>query len=386
MSVFKVKNSPYYQFDFQLDGHRFHGSTKRTARRDAEAFEKDERKRAAQQLAQTKASSASLKFDDVAGRYWEEVGKHHSGADNTWRDLGRLVDYFGSTKLLTEITDNDVAKLVAWRRGHRVIRSKKQARNPETAQLISNATVNRSTTEVLHKLFTRAKTAWSVKFEHEPDWAIHKLPEPEERVRELIGDEGDRIDAATRADYAPFFAFARLSGLRLNECLLKWSEVDWGARQIRKPGKGGKLVTTPITPAVREILWPLQGQHHEYVFTYVAKRTRGGREKGKRYPLTFSGVKTNWRRLRRRAGVNDFRFHDFRHDLGTKLLRSTGNLKLVQKVLNHRNIKTTVRYAHVHDAEVAAALEQHAESQNKSQTAASAEAQPTEKASGKRTA
>ena len=32
------------------------------------------------------------------------------------------------------------------------------------------------------------------------------------------------------------------------ECLLRWSEVDWGAGQIRKLGKGGRLVTRPITP------------------------------------------------------------------------------------------------------------------------------------------
>ena len=70
-----------------------------------------------------------------------------------------------------------------------------------------------------------------------------------------------------------------------------------------------------------------------YVFTYVPQRTRDGRMQGERHPLTHSGVKTTWRRLRKRAGVDGFRFHDFRHDFGTKLLRETGNLKLVQKAL-----------------------------------------------------
>jgi integrase len=59
----------------------------------------------------------------------------------------------------------------------------------------------------------------------------------------------------------------------------------------------------------------------------------------------------------RTAGVKDFRFHDFRHDLATKLLRATGNLKTVQKALSHADIKTTTRYAHVLDEEVAAAME-----------------------------
>ncbi len=99
----------------------------------------------------------------------------------------------------------------------------------------------------------------------------------------------------------------------------------------------------------------------------VANRGRGsGRIKGQRYPITVSGLKTLWRRIRNAAGVSDFRFHDFRHDFRTKLLRQTGNLKLVQRALNHADIKTTTRYAHVIDDDVAAALERVSESRKKS--------------------
>jgi integrase len=74
--------------------------------------------------------------------------------------------------------------------------------------------------------------------------------------------------------------------------------------------------------------------------------------------MTVCGAKSQWRRLRDKAGVENFRFHDIRHDVGTKLLRDTGNLKLVQRALNHADIKATTRYAHVLDEEVANALEQ----------------------------
>jgi integrase len=172
-----------------------------------------------------------------------------------------------------------------------------------------------------------------------------------------------------RDDYEPLFAFARSTGFRQRECVtLRWSEVNWQTRRIMKDGKGDERVTAPITDAVREILWPLRGHHPEFVFTYIAHRTRDGRVKGQRYPLTLSGVKTRWRRTRKAAGVTDFRFHDFRHDFGTKLLRETGNLKLVQRALNHADIKTTARYAHVLDEEVAAALERVAQSRNKSRS------------------
>jgi integrase len=127
-------------------------------------------------------------------------------------------------------------------------------------------------------------------------------------------------------------------------------------------------VTVPITPTIRNIIWPLQGHHPEFVFTYVTKSTRDGHSKGARCPLTYRGVGSMWRRLRKRAGVTGFRFHDFRHDFGTKLLRETGNLKLVQRALNHADLKTTSRYAHVLDDEVADAMERVSESLKKSQT------------------
>lgn len=366
MSIYKPKNSPFYHFDFQWRGRRFFGSTERTSRREAEAVERGERERV-QLEASRPAPGPELSLDVAAGRYWQEIGQHHAGSDTTRRDLARLIGYFGATKLLSEITDDDVAKLVAWRRGHTVARHRKPGTKAKACDpLVSNATVNRSTTEVLKKLFTRAKRGWRIEFQNEPRWGEHKLREPEERVRELVGDEGDRLEAATRVDYAAFFDFARASGLRLRECFLAWPEVNWEAGQIIKKGKRGKTVTAPITSAVREILWPLRGHHPHHVFTYVATRTRNGRIKGQRYPLTYNGVKSLWKRIRNAAGVSGFRFHDFRHDLGTKLLRATGNLKLVQRVLNHSNIKTTTRYAHVLDDEVAAALQSHAESRKNS--------------------
>ena len=91
--------------------------------------------------------------------------------------------------------------------------------------------------------------------------------------------------------------------------------------------------------------------------------------KGRRYPLTVNGAKSMWRRLKDKAGIEGFRFHDIRHDVGTKLLRDTGNLKLVQKALNHADIKTTTRYAHVLDEEVAKALDSFQKSRKKSRRA-----------------
>src|SRR5262249_19279004 len=283
-------------YDFWCRGHRFQASTKTTNKREARKIEATAREKAKQHVAQIEAAKTSLKLQDVATRYWNEVGEHHKGSANTWHKLGQLMTFFGPNCLLTEIVDSDVAALIAWRRGH-----------PGKRGLLSPFAVN-DTTEQLKKLFTRTKNL-GVQFECEPQWRRHWLKEPEERVRELVGDEAARIETATRDDYLPFVRFAQATGMRLNECLLKWSEVDWAANQIRKRGKGGRLVPKPITSTIRQILWPLQGHHPEFVFTFVATRTREGRIKGERYPITYNGLKSHWRYLRKQAGVSDFRWH-----------------------------------------------------------------------------
>jgi integrase len=363
MSIWKPRNSPLYRFDFWLGGHRFHGPTECTTRKEAKAVEAVEREKARALVKAMKRSRASLLIDDVAARLWNDSAQHDADADATSTNIARIVNYFGKAKPLTDIDHNEAKKMVAWRRGHHI-------KDREKAPLISNATVNRSTTKVLQRIFTFAKGEGAM-FEREPKWTELVLPEPLERVRELQDDEATALDDAMRADYGPFFEFVRASGLRQKECVtLRWTEVNFGTRQIVRIGKGGRRVVFPITDGIREILFPLQSQHPDFVFTYVAVygNKRLGRVRGQRYPLTINGTKTAWQRMRASAGVKDFRFHDYRHDFGTKLLRDSGNLKLVQKAMNHRDIKSTMRYAHVLDEDVAAAVERVARSQKKSHT------------------
>ncbi|WP_213287534.1 site-specific integrase [Bradyrhizobium sp. sGM-13] len=371
MSVYKPKKSPFYHYDFQLRGRRFCGSTESTTRKEAEKFESAEREKAKKLIKATKRSQTSLLIGDVVVRLWNDEAQYDAEPDATWTNLERLVNYFGEATPLTDIDHYKAKNMVSWRRGHRVSRRGKRTKEEERAlPLIANATVNRSVTAVLQRLFRFAKAERAV-FENEPKWGELYLPEPEERVRELMDSEATSLDEAMRADYEPFFAFARACGMRFKECVtLRWSEVNFGTRQIVRTGKGGRRVVFPITDAIREILFPLQGQHPEFVFTYVAKygNRRLGIVRGQRYQLTYNGTKSAWQRIRTSAGVTNFRFHDYRHDFGTKLLRDSGNLKLVQKAMNHRDIKSTLRYAHVLDEDVAAAVERVAKSRKKSRT------------------
>jgi integrase len=359
MSVYKNPKTGLYEYSFTIKRHRVHGSPSTANRREAEAAEQQAKDQLRQRLKAEAANELSLRLDDVTDHYWIDVGQHHAGHDNTWRLLGWLVDHFGKERLITEITHEEVAKMIGQRRLDVVPNSK-------PPRLISPYTVN-DTIEQLKKLFTYC-AARGVEFKTKtmPKWKELWLAEPPERVRELHDDEGDRLDEATRDDWTPLFDFARVTGKRKSECYtLRWDQVHWDTGWIERPGKGGRIVRIKITDTVRAILWPLRGHHPEFVFTYVAQRTtdkiiRGVRYTfvaGRRYPITKSGLNTRWRRTKKDANLTGFRFHDFRHDVATKVLRETGNLKTVQKLLDHSSITTTARYAHVLDDEVADAME-----------------------------
>lgn len=355
MAVRKPEGSRYYIAEFQCEGHRIHKSTKAETKKEAlliEAAWKAQIKEDAKQARST--GNAPITLDTAAGHFWNDKGQHHVNSATTWTDLQRLIARLGKDTRLDQITDKEVAALVSWRRQQTIGgRQKDKAGMP--VPTISNATVNRSTTILLKSVFNHAETLGHL-LPKKPTWKKHMLKEPKERVRELDTHEAVALDASVRDDYALWFEFARLTGLRRNETLIKWSNVNIFAKRITTTGKQGKEVHTPFTPAIAAILKQCEGHHPTYVFTFVCRRPRNGQVKGTRYPITPEGAKTQWRRLRARSGVQNFRFHDIRHDVGTKLLRQTGNLKLVQKALNHSDVKTTTKYAHVLDDEVAAAM------------------------------
>ena len=62
-------------------------------------------------------------------------------------------------------------------------------------------------------------------------------------------------------------------------------------------------------------------------------------------------------RSRTAIEVPDLRLHDLRHTRATRILRNTGDLALTKRALAHRNIATTLKYAHVLDDDVRAGLD-----------------------------
>ncbi len=64
-----------------------------------------------------------------------------------------------------------------------------------------------------------------------------------------------------------------------------------------------------------------------------------------------------WYRVRKRAGIEDVRPHDLRHSFASWAVMRGVPLPTVARLLGHRQVSMTLRYAHVHDKEVEAAAE-----------------------------
>lgn len=140
---------------------------------------------------------------------------------------------------------------------------------------------------------------------------------------------------------AAFFKTLAYTGLRLSELInLQWKAVDLTRRQIAVVGatKSGRRRYIPIH---RELLATLKrlSRSHRFVF-----------DNGHNQPLLHSRT---WYTILQKAllelGINDpdLNLKTFRHTFASHLMMSGASLKSVQELLGHRDIKTTMIYAHL---------------------------------------
>lgn len=348
MSVFKVRKSPYYQFDFQIKGYRFYGSTEEKSKREAEEAERGKRAEATRIVEQIiNAGRKPMTIGTACERWWDEVGQHGSDPDLK-RALDWLAAQIGPRVALHDVNDNMISLAVQARRRD-VMRAGRDAKGTQLYRPLSNRTVNKTVPSLLRRVMNRARRTWSVTILTEPNWQDHFLEERRRPIREITADEDKRLDEAESLEFALLREFAEIMGLRRGEMLLTWPQVNFDQATIAIIGKGDQPAILPLSRRAYEILWGLRGHHPMWVFTFVAQRTRTCPKtgtkfvKGQRYPMTYYGIGTNRRRKWAKAGV-DARLHDTRHTTGQRVLRTTGNLKLVQTLLRHSEIRTTARF------------------------------------------
>ncbi len=178
---------------------------------------------------------------------------------------------------------------------------------------------------------------------------IKKFPE-RARERFLTREEFQRL-AAALTDLKPdnpflaaFFFAAIFTGLRKTELLdLHWEDVDLEAARLRlKDSKTGPR-TVPINEPARQLLADLPRVSHN-PFVFVGRHDRG----------RLVGVQKAWQRLRAKVGIADLRIHDLRHSFASFAASAGISLQMIGRLLGHKSVQTTQRYAHLFENEVAA--------------------------------
>lgn len=337
---FRTKTSPFWQYDFQIGGRRFHGSCGTEDYETAKAVEAQARVEAKADRQRADAKQGVFTLSEAIGTYYSDICAEQPSARTSMSQAKAILGVFAKPKRLDELTDADLLHYVARRRA-----------------FVANGTANREL-----QFLSRAIRHMAHYHKAEVprlDWKKPESKEPTERIRELTWDEQAALFKHLRADLHPFVKFALMTGARrATICGLRWRDVDMDNARIRFALKGGLTMFFPINNELRAFLSTLPrsdlASEKPFVLTY-ADRTEKAKPR-RRISPSGGGVHDDFHKAVIDAGIEDFRFHDLRHTFATRMLRQTKNLKLVSKLLGHTSIETTMRYAHVLQSDMEAAL------------------------------
>jgi integrase len=198
---------------------------------------------------------------------------------------------------------------------------------------------------------------------------LERLPQidSEEKTRYLTDEERERLEAALIAreerlrrkmgnkqrgmffDYfRPFVILALNTGVRRGILLnLKWSDVDFNSEPpmlLLRPqiSKSNKINHVPLNDDAVFILQAWKEQLHAKPGDLVFPSPKTGG--------VIKEIKRSWLRLMEDAKIENFRFHDTRHDFASQLLTKGENLNTVRDLLGHSDFRLTQRYGHLADA------------------------------------
>ena len=223
-----------------------------------------------------------------------------------------------------------------------------------TPVLANNAVIT------LSQIFTKAQD-WGILAEGTNPCRHVELYRQRKRERFLTEAEFKRLgrvlDEAVDSGGATPAAIAAirlliLTGCRRGEILaLRWDEVDLDARELRLQDTKTGPRSVPLSPAAVKLLAGLpRYEGSPWVIP--------GRKPG----THLVRLGNAWRLLRKRAGLNDVRLHDLRHSFASSALALGESLPMIARLLGHRQIASTVRYAHLARASVHEAAARVAES------------------------
>ncbi len=191
-----------------------------------------------------------------------------------------------------------------------------------------------------------------------------RLPRP---VRNR--SDQDALDTAIASAPQPFrliFTILRETGMRVGEVLdLRVGDVTLEASRealrVREPKNGVErtvvLGPTATPKTLRGLRAYLRNMKSQNAYELLFRSNRGTR-------LSYDAAHYQWAKVCARAGLIDeagkpvYTIHQLRHTRGSELIAQGQRVEIVQRVLGHRDIRSTLGYAELNEAQVRAALEQ----------------------------
>jgi integrase len=264
----------------------------------------------------------SVTFEEMVNQYLEWSSVHHQSHASYIGYCNNFMRSLGKDTHIQSITQQDIEKHI-FRRRHDV----------------KPATINREISALKH-MYKMAEQ-WGMT-KHNPTLKVRKLREDNIRPRFLSDDERrNLLDACSDGPWylLPIFLVAINTGMRRGEILsLKWEDVDLknGVIRILK-SKSGKTREIPLNAILKDLF--------------------NSMEKFDGYIFPVDEFKRSWTTASKRAGVSNLRFHDLRHEFASQLVMQNVDIRTVQELLGHSNLKMVMRYAHLSEAHKRDAVE-----------------------------
>jgi len=207
---------------------------------------------------------------------------------------------------------------------------------------VSTGTVLREL-QLLGHVFTVAVREWGIALQGNPVSLVRKPPAGKPRDRVLTYENRQDLIAACGQCRNPWIqpvvVFALETAARRGEILaLTWDCVDLVRGTAKVDGKTGPR-SVPLSPGCLTMLRALP-------------RSLDGRV----FPVTQEALKQAYERAVARAGIEDFTFHDLRHDALTRLAKWGFSVLELRAISGHTTANMLQRYVSVDAGDLAIKL------------------------------
>ncbi len=246
-------------------------------------------------------------------------------------------------------------------------------RKPGPERFRTPATIVRYLACVSHVL-TMATKEWGW-IEANPATRVTKPKEPRGRVRFLSEDEtgpnGETIPGeltrlmqacreSESPDLYPAVVLALSTGARAQEILgMRWPQVDFARRVATLyDTKNGEIRLLPLSGLALELLKERgKVRRLDSDLIFPGRWTRDTANPAKTPTRRPVDLRTPWETALKRAGIEDFRWHDLRHSAASYLAMNGASLAEIAEILGHKTLTMVKRYAHLSEAHTARVVE-----------------------------